>query len=180
MKMYARGSATAELVGMALSLHTLLQNVLKFETAVVYTDNAHCVRYTVDSTRCGMEPSSDDGWKLYPLILYVRNQVLQLQNLDKYILVKKLPREQNVAESIAWACMRNERESGWPRRTHIPRIDAVPGLSERIHLVSEKSKMVANGMRISRSVDDIGEPIAERTYVRQSLMDAGSIQVEWL
>ena len=49
MKMYARGSATAELVGMALSLHTLLQNALKFETAVVYTDNDHCVRYTGDS-----------------------------------------------------------------------------------------------------------------------------------
>ena len=85
-----------------------------------------------------------------------------------------------MADSIARACMRNEREIGWPRRTHIPRIDAVPGLSERIHSVSEKSKMVANGMRISRSFDDIGEPIAEHTYVRQSLMDAGNIQVEWL
>ena len=83
-----------------------------------------------------------------------------------------------MADGIARACMRNERESGWPRRTHIPRIDAVPGLSERIHQVSEKSKMVANGMHISTSVDDIGEPIAECTYVLQSPTDAGSMQVD--
>ena len=123
-----------------------------------------------------MDLLTDEGWKLYPLISFVRDQVLQLQNVDKYVLVKKLPREQNVADSIR-VCMRNERESGWPRRTHIPLIDAVPRLSERIHLVSEKSKMVADGVRIARSVDDIGEVLSERTYVRQSLMDAGSLQI---
>ena len=83
-----------------------------------------------------------------------------------------------MADSIARACMRNERASGWPNRTHIPRIDAVPGLLEGIHLVSEKSKMVANGMRISKSLGVIEEPIAERTYVRQSLIDSASIQIE--
>ena len=153
IKMYARGSATSELVGMAFSLNTLLQNPANFETAVVYTDNAVCVGYIGDSTRCGTEPRGDDGWKLYPLISCVRNQVLQLQNLGKYILVKWLPREQNVVDKIATACMRNERDMGWPLRTHIPRVDAVPGLSECIHQVSEKSKLVANGVRISRSVD---------------------------
>ena len=150
IKMYARGSATAELVGMALSLHTLMKNVLMFETAVVYTDNAHCVRYIGDSTRYGMEPGDDDGWKLYQLILHIRHQVLQLQNSNKYILVKKLPREQNVADSIAKACMRNERDSGWPLRERIPRIDDVPNLLECIFSVSEKSKMVASGESISR------------------------------
>ena len=92
VNMYAVGSATAELVGIALYLHTLMQNVLKFETAVVYTDNANCIRYIGDSTRCGIEPSSEHGWKLLPLILYVRNQGLKLHNFDKRILVKKLPR----------------------------------------------------------------------------------------
>ena len=138
-----------------LSLHSLMQNVLKFETAVIYADNAHCIRYIGDSTRYDIEPSSDDGWKLYPLILHVRAQVLQLQNKNKCILVKKLPREQNVMDSMARACMRYERSLGWPHRTRIPRIDAVPGLLECIHQVSVNSKMMANRMRISRSIDGI-------------------------
>ena len=79
IKMYARGSATAELVGMAFSLNTRLQNPANFETAVVYTDNATCVSYIGDSTRIGSEPVSDDGWKLYPLIVCVRKQVLHLE-----------------------------------------------------------------------------------------------------
>ena len=98
---------------------------------------------------------------LYPLICCVRNQVLQLQNLGKRILVKKLPREQNVVDKIAKACMRNERDMGWPLRTRISRVDAVPGLLQCIHEVSQKSEMVANGVRISRSVDDTGETSAQ-------------------
>ena len=54
---------------------------------------------------------------------------------------------------------------GWPLRTRIPRVDVVLGLLECIHQVLEKSEMVANGVRISRSVDDIGETIAQHTYV---------------
>ena len=166
--------------GYGFLLNTLLQNPANFETAVVYTDNALCVGYIGDSTRCGTEPRGDDGWKLHSRISCVRKQVLQLGNLGKRILVKWLPRKHNVADKIATACMRNERDMGWPLSTCIPRVDAVPGLLECILQVSEKSKMVANGVRISRSVDDIGEPIAEHTYVRKSVMDAGSIQDEWL
>ena len=180
IKMYARGSATSELVGMAFSLNTLLQNLAKFDTAVVYTDNSTCVSYIGDSTRIGSEPVSDDGWKLYPLIVCVRKQVLQLGNLGKRILVKWLPRKHNVADKIATACMRNERDAGWPLSTCIPRVDAVPGLLECIRQVSENSEMVANGVRISRSVDDIGEPIALHMYVPNSVMDGGSIQDEFL
>ena len=180
IKMYARGSATAELVGMAFSLNTLLQNPAKFETAVVYTDNATCVSYIGDSTRIGSEPVSDDGWKLYLLIVCVRKQVLHLENLGKRILVKWLPRKYNVADKIATACMRNERDMGWPLSTCIPRVDAVPGLLECIRQVSENSEKVANGVRISRSVHDIGETTAQHMYVRTSVMDAGSIQDEFL
>ena len=59
IKMYARGSATSELVGMAFCLNTLLQNLSNLETAVLYTDNALCVGYIGDSTRCGMEPRGE-------------------------------------------------------------------------------------------------------------------------
>ena len=88
-----------------------------------------------------------------------------MENLGKRILVKWLPRKHNVADKIATACMRNERDMGWPLRTCIPRVDAVPGLLECIHQVSEKSEMVANGVRISRSVHEIVETTAQHTYV---------------
>ena len=48
VKMYARGSATAELVGIALSFNSLMNQRLQFDTAVVYTDNSHCIRYIGD------------------------------------------------------------------------------------------------------------------------------------
>ena len=55
IKMYARGSATSELVGMAFSVNTLLQNPAKFETAV-------CIRtmlrvYPTSGTRQELVPS---------------------------------------------------------------------------------------------------------------------------
>ena len=103
-----------------------------------------------------------------------------MENLGKRILVKWLPRKYNVADKIATACMRNERDTGWPLSTCIPRVDAVPGLLECIRQVSENSEMVANGVRISRSVHDIGETTAQHMYVRTSVMDAGSIQDEFL
>ena len=177
IKMYARGSACSELLGMAFSLDTLTQNVSRFDTAVVYTDNAKCIDYIGGCTRSDIEPISNDGWKLYPLILYVRRMVLQLQNSDKRILVKKLPKEQNVAHHIAKACMREEKARKWPETTYIARIDAVPGLRERIQLVSRFSKMVSLGQRIPRSADELDEPIAELTYEQEALMQSDSIGV---
>ena len=154
---------------MALSLNTLCTNISHFETAVVYTDNAHCVDYIGDTTRIGISPSSDDGKKLYPLILYVREQLLYLDSLGKHILVKKLPRKQNVTDCIAKACMRNERDQGWPTRIHIPRIDVVPGLMERIQKVAENTKNLEHS-RISRSVGEI--------VVYAAPLDSESIQSE--
>ena len=154
---------------MALSLHTLCANVSHFDTAVVYTDNAHCVDYIGDSTRSGISPSSDDGKILDPLIMYVREQFLYLDSLGKHILVKKLPRKQNVTDCIAKACMRNERDQGWPTRIHIPRIDVVPGLMERIQKVAENTKNLEHS-RISYTYGEI--------VVYAAPLDSESIQSE--
>jgi len=181
IKMYAKGSATAELVGIAFSLQALLVNVGHFETAVVYTDSAVCIHYIGDSIRGGEEPSSDDGWKLYPLILYVRDQVLQLQHLNKYILVKKLLREQNVADSMAKHYLRDERDKGWPRMESIERIDRVPGLSACIQQVAQLTYMVASGCRISyfgdsgQSRNNAGSMHADTRCAMHKLLEYGAV-----
>ena len=181
VKMYAKGSATAELVGIAFSLDSLFVKFGQFETAVVYTDSATCIHYIGDCIRNGEDPSSDDGWKLYPLILYVRDQVRQLQRLDKYILVKKLPRELNVVDSIAKQHLRIERDKGWPCMKFIERIDRVPGLSDCIEEVGQLTKMVASGRRITpfgvlgQSCNDSGSMQADTRRAMHTLLEYGAV-----
>ena len=136
---------------MSFSLHTLKQKISKFETAVVYTNNAQCIDYIHNTERDGcMEPTSGVEYQLNPLIAYVQSQVSELQTSGKRILLKQLPRKHNPAIHIAKICMRAERAQKWPDRTDIPCIDAMRGLRDCIRDVSERNKMSADGVRMER------------------------------
>ena len=73
-RIFFKGSAAAELVGVCLNLAVLMQRPNDYENAVVYCDCMHVPNYVGDTLRIGNDPTSAEGRKLYPLIRYARQQ----------------------------------------------------------------------------------------------------------
>ena len=145
-KMFAHGATAAEIIGVILTLHTLKQRLDSFKTALVCTDCASCLRYFEEY----VEPTDESGWKLYPLITLARAQLLYLHNMQKTIIIKKIPREHNPAHDDAKDIMQKEREIGWPLLKGDPLIQSIPQLWESIRMVDDYSMRVVRGEWIPR------------------------------
>lgn len=147
-KMFAHGATGSEIIGVALSLHTLKLHLRSFRTAVVFTDSANCLRYFCDFH----EPTDDNGWKLYPLISLVRDQLLFLHNAKKSVFIRKMDSDINPAHLTARQAMRHEKKKGWPLVPCNPIIASIPQLWDAIRVVDDYSMRVVKREYIPRMV----------------------------
>ena len=142
-RIFFKGSAAAELVGVCLNLAVLMQRPNDYENAVVYCDCMHVPNYVGDTLRIGNDPTSAEGRKLYPLIRYARQQVSQLSRMDKTVLIKHLPREYNPVDRIARKCMQSRRDVHWRGpEWNADRITSLPELVQAMDAVSECTRQL--------------------------------------
>ena len=149
VSMVSDGATTSELVGIALSLASLLRSLALFDCAVVYSDSLNTLRYIGDHTTFLAKdppPGNDlSGWKLYPLILYCRRQMDKLRVEGKTVFTKHLPSGMNPADKLAFYAMREGRRQRWPEQERIPLIDDVSGLRDVVVKVGYLTRELLNG-----------------------------------
>ena len=148
LRLHCIGSATAELIGVCLNLGVLLTRKDDYQNAVVYCDNNNVVQYVGDYTGYQDPPEGSlQGMKLYPLILYAREQLQQLRLASKFVFLKHMPRQYNAMDSIAYGAMVSRRQVEWmDPDLNFHRISGNPGLYERILKVEEYSKQIDRGV----------------------------------
>ena len=147
-KMFTQGATASEIIGVILSLHTLKQHLDSFKIALVHTDSDACVRYFDEYT----DPTDDSGWKLYPLIMLARDQLLYLYNMKKSVVIKKIPRTNNLAHESAKNAMLYGKNKGWPLVTFDVDVQAIPLLWSSIRHVDDYAMRVARGEYIPRMI----------------------------
>ena len=100
-----------------------------------------------------LAPLDLSGWKLYPLIVYCRNQLAELRAQGKFVLTKHVPSSMNPADTLAYHAMQEGRGMGWPRQQRVPLIDEVPGLRESMEKVEYLTKELVSG-RLTLATED--------------------------